>query len=86
MTKQERNKIYKRLLKDVCSDKEVLYGICLYLPHDINVYELPELYKHEPIRLYPGGRGGIYGYWAPCNYKGWERRIRWIEKAINDTK
>ena len=94
-SKETRHKIYKQLLKRVCKDPRVDCGMCKYLC-DITgssdmwwaiggIYAFPELNKHKPQTLYIGGPYDRADYYAPCTYTGWERRIKWIEKAIKDT-
>lgn len=87
--KEQRHKIYKQLLEQVCADYRVNYGLCFALKklsrtaivkevgwraHFISYY--PELYRHRKPQA----------YWAPITRKGWEKRIGWIVKAIEDTK
>ena len=88
-TKKERNKIYKRLLKTVCNDPRINTGMCVYLQHSIffvSIRDLPELYKHAFNRKDEyTERFYKTGYYAPRTTKGWELRIKWILKAIEET-
>ena len=91
-TKKQRHTFYKRLLKRVCNDPRVVRGICNYLPEYSSIDDFPELSKHKPAKGFgswqqDGDKPFYHGcYFAPCTYKGWETRIKWIVQAINDTK
>lgn len=45
---------------------------------------LTELYRHRPKT--PKEYSGFVGYWAPPTKEGWETRISWIEKAIEQVQ
>ena len=96
LTRQQRHLVYTQLLKVVCAEPRVDKGMCHYLiflldqdgrmpPHwswlrgNEKMLLLPELDKHRCS--YKGS-----GYWAALTYKGWEKRIRWIVRAMEDTK
>lgn len=84
LTKRQKHQIYIELLEKVCADPFLKIGMCYYSP--VHLSFLPELYKHKPVDLWVKKGYKSIGYYAPCNKKGWEKRIAWIEQAIEDTK
>jgi hypothetical protein len=93
LTPEQRLLVYKKLLKVVCKDPSVKYGMCQYLSC------LLDFSDKMPIKW--SCCGGVFkmsclpelnkhntytSFWAPCTKKGWERRIKWIEQAIIDVK
>lgn len=84
MTKKQRHQFYKKLLKLVCIDPAVDFGLCHYCRLlGINVYcnmdkLLPELYSFKPKHTHSD-------YWFSRNAKGWEKRIEIIQKCIEMT-
>lgn len=90
MTKRERLRFYKRLLKVVCEDPSVGRGLCYYI-YQITFksgnpricsemkYIFPELYAKKPkkVKYYTE-------YWFSLTYKGWEKRIALLEEVIHE--
>lgn len=91
--KEDRHIFYKSLLKQVCNDPDVRYGLCVAIHRNPfwrkSIFKsiaalkgknslLPEIAKHRPRSRYL--------YWFPTTYKGWEKRIAIIEQAIKETK
>ena len=98
LTAKQRLLVYEALLKEVCKDPLVEYGMCYYL---INL--LDESKEMHDDWAYMGGcykmthlpelneykefyRELYFPFWAPRTITGWETRIRWIEQAIIDVK
>ena len=93
LTKEQRHLVYKELLKVVCKDPSVDYGMCSYLMCLLDGDKrMPErwgwLFGGGKMELLPELNKHSNGrsYWAPLTYEGWETRIAWIEQAIEDTK
>lgn len=87
--KEERHEFYKTLLRKVCRDPKCDYGICvaisqLSFPFNSSIKDFPEIYNQRPP--YKKYCGPSRLYWFPLTYKGWEKRIKIIEKAIEMTK
>ena len=84
MTKRERLKFYKRLLKVVCEDPDVSCGFCHYIFDMSSMYyddmekNFPELWAKKPIRQWNAV------YWFSCTYRGWKKRIALLEEVIHE--
>ena len=98
LSKAQRHIIYKAMYKRALKDPKVDYGLCTLLSnvvmYDIDwrlprgfttsfylgmrIYNLPELTKYEPKRTKSN-------YWTSCTYKGWEKRLKWLVKAMEET-
>lgn len=100
LTPKQRLLVYEKLLKVVCKDPSVDDGICFYLVFLLDgdrrmpvlwrslggvqkIKLLTELYNKKTTECFWCNN---FGFWAPLTSKGWETRIRWIEKSIVEVK
>ena len=94
LTAQQRLLVYEALLKEVCKDPAVEFGMCYYLSCLLDSSkELPYSWcfhggvgKMEYLPELNKYNNHIAPFWAPKTAKVWETRIRWIEQAIIDVK
>lgn len=97
--KELRHKFYKEVLKYVCKDPDVDYGLCyaigrvawrMYLVDGViprrQYFILSNIKELE--ELYSLRPAGVEtgGFWFPLTKKGWEKRIALLEKAIELSK
>lgn len=90
-TKTKRNIIYKMMLNKVLDNSfykmngYVGYGFCALLccvldeteTNGVYFRDMKELYNYRPI-VY-------YNFWFPLNKEGWDKRIKILEKCIEET-
>lgn len=81
-----RHEHYKIILREICKDPSVEHGLCYYIRNKFGYYvwdlelQFPELYSLKPY-------GKISGeLWFPSTSKGWEKRIKLIERCIEMTR
>lgn len=93
LTPEQRLLVYEKLLKDVCADPKVDYGMCYYLFNLLDrCKKMPKKWSKllgtEKMRCLPelNKYKSSSLYWAPRTAEGWETRIGWIEQAIIDVK
>ena len=96
LTKEQRHLVYKELLKVVCKDPSVNYGMCAFLMFILDYDKrMPRnwgfLLGSLKMEFLPELNKHACRYrgtpfWAPLTKHGWEIRIAWIEQAIKDTK
>jgi hypothetical protein len=100
LSNEQRLLVYKKLLKVVCKDPSVKYGMCNYLGALLDhsnempltwslytgVYKMRHLPELNKHSQNDYVMNNLSGYWAPLDRKGWETRIGWIEQAIIDVK
>jgi len=97
LSKAQRHIIYKAMYKRALKDPNVKYGLCLLLYYvnyndidwrlpksfynnvnlGMHISNLPELIKYKPR--------GAFNYWVPPTYAGWEKRLKWLVKAMEET-
>lgn len=96
LTKAERKKFYKKLMKIVCADPHVSHGFCYYLEAAAKASgeDIEELYGDyifdcdfiqfeltELFRIKPKSKQP-YSYWFGQNKEGWETRINKLYNII----
>ena len=96
LTRQERKRFYKKLLKIVCADPRVDHGFCWFIEHaaKASCEEIEELYGDyifdgdfiqfqlpELFRIKPADKQP-YDYWFPLTKEGWETRINKLHNII----
>jgi hypothetical protein len=99
LSNEQRLLVYKELLKVVCKDPSVDWGMCVYLSSLLdNSDKMPKRWRYcggafkmgclPELEKYKEDSLFLknLSYWAPLTKKGWETRIGWIEQAIIDVK
>lgn len=94
LTRRQRHKVYKALLKEVIKDPSTDDGMCWYLNYLLDEdSSMPPFWrllgsqdKMECLEELLIHRTGFLNFWAPRNAAGWRTRIKWIVKAIEQTK
>ena len=93
LTAKQRLLVYEELLKVVCEDPAVKFGMCYYLMRLLDgsrrmPYAWKSLLGCEKMDYLPelNQHDTFTLYWAPRTAKGWKTRIGWIEQAIIDVK
>ena len=96
LTKQQRKKLYKNLLKVVCADPRVGHGFCYYMEEAAKASgeEIEEIYDDfifdcdfiqfelpELFRIKPKHKEP-YSYWFNCDKEGWTKRINKLHNII----
>ena len=96
LTKAERKKFYKNLLKIVCNDPSTNHGFCWYIEAAAKASgeEIEELYDDyifdcdfiqfelsELFRIKPKDKES-YSYWFNCEKEGWTKRINKLHNII----
>lgn len=95
LTREQRNYIYKELLK-IFIERGFIKGkselMCIALIEMTNLKDIPKWWEQlcviERMNLLPELKRykpffvGRYGKWAPLNYRGYIKRMKWIVGAI----
>ena len=96
LTKQERKKFYKALLKTVCADPCTDHGFCYYISdlvvemggiYDVlcmeHLYEIDFILVELPElwAIRPKDKCGLC-YWFTCDKEGWTKRINKLHNII----
>ena len=97
LTKAERKKFYKKLMKIVCADSCVYHGFCYYIDAAAiqTSKEIEDLYGEytfdcdfiqdqlpELFRIKPKSKPEAWSYWFAQTNQGWQTRINKLYNII----
>ena len=93
LTKKVRHEIYQEALEEAsrrtddclcCWLTNKASNLCCYLTEDMR--KLKEVYKHKPPRSQFWKNEDGVEYWFNTNKAGYEKRIKILKQAIEETK
>lgn len=96
LTKKQRNRIYKRMLKYAINNPRFNYGLCGLIDYTFwneSKKDYKELWwkiniKEDSLAELCDKKPNSdkdYPYWFPLDSKGWKKRIKLLEECIEET-